>query len=245
MAIGAVLAIVGAAWGSGAFGGTPIKDAAGGALAPDSTLLGAATPAFQVWSLIYAGLALFAVLQALPSRAMDDRYRSTAWWILASMVLNAVWIAVVQAGWLALSAAVLLGIVAVLTVTAARLAPMHDDRLLDRVATDVTVGVYLGWAAVATAANIAAVARPIGTAWAIVSIFIVLLGVLFLMLRLRSRSIGPALAFASAWGLTWIGVARVDAPEDSAVAVTAFVAAGVAALAGTVRLARRSASVDA
>ena len=116
VAIGAVVAIAGAAWGSGAFGGTPIKEAADGALAPDSTLLGAATPAFQIWSLIYAGLALFAVVQALPSRASDARYRSTAWWVLASMVLNAAWIAVVQAGWLAASAAVLLAIVAVLVV---------------------------------------------------------------------------------------------------------------------------------
>lgn len=242
VAVGAFAAIVGAAWGSGAFGGTPMAQAADGALAPDATLLGAATPAFQIWSVIYLGLVLFAIVQALPSRANLELYRSTAWWILASMILNAVWIAVVQAGWLVVSAPVLVAIVAVLWVTATRAAAATDGGHLDRATTHITVGLYLGWAAVATAANIAAIARPIGTAWALVSIAVVLAVVGYAVLRVASRAIGVSIALASAWGLTWIGIARLDAPHNSAVEIVAFVAAGLALLLAAWKLSRRSAS---
>src|SRR5690554_315851 len=96
--VGGALAIVGAAWGSGAFGGTPIAEAAGGALASDATVLAPASPAFSIWSLIYAALVVYGIYQALPGNATDSRLRSVGWWILGSMLLNVAWILVVQAG---------------------------------------------------------------------------------------------------------------------------------------------------
>lgn len=242
VAAGAALAIVGAAWGSGAFGGTPIEDAAGGALAPDATLLAAAEPAFRIWSVIYAGLAAFAVVQALPSRAARPRYRATAWWILASMILNAGWIGVVQAGWLWVSALVLVAIVAVLLVATVALSRADADGWLDRAVTEGTVGVYLGWASVATAANVAAVAGSFAEPWAVVGLAAVLAFVLWVSWRLATRPLGAAMALATAWGLAWIGVARLDAPESDTVAVTALVASAIAAVAAALRLARPSAS---
>ena len=50
--VGAVVAIAGAAVGSGAFGGQPIADAADGALSATATPLAPDTPAFSIWSLI-------------------------------------------------------------------------------------------------------------------------------------------------------------------------------------------------
>jgi len=240
VAAGAAVAIFGAAWGSGAFGGTPIEEAAGGSLAPDATLLAAAEPAFRIWSVIYLGLVLFAVVQALPSRATRPRYRDVSWWILASMLLNAAWIAVVQAGWLGLSPFVLAAIVAVLVVAAFVLARTERDGVLDVAATEVTVGLYLGWASVATAANIAAAIDLTNAAVAIVLIAVVLVGVSALVLRLRRRAIGVSLALASAWGLTWVGVARLDTPHNAAVATTAFIAAALAVAVAAIAAVRPS-----
>src|SRR5690554_1511046 len=96
--VGGALAIVGAAWGSGAFGGTPIAQAADGALASDATVLAPASPAFSIWSLIYAALVVYGIYQALPGNATDKRLRNVGWWILGSMLLNVAWILVVQAG---------------------------------------------------------------------------------------------------------------------------------------------------
>jgi len=242
VAIGALAAILGAAWGSGAFGGTPIEEAAGGALAPDATLLGAATPAFQIWSLIYFGLAAFAVVQALPSRAGVARYRAASWWILASMVLNAAWIAVVQAGWLWASVLILVAIVAVLEVTAMVLSRDREGSWVDRAVTDVTVGVYLGWALLASAANLAAALSVTEPAVAIALIVVVVAVAIVIMVRLQSRPIGAAMLLAAAWGLVWIGVARLDAPHNWIVAATAFVAAATATVGAAWRLSRPSAS---
>jgi hypothetical protein len=47
-----VLAIVAAFLGSGAAGGTPIQDAAGGYLDADSTLIAPGRGAFAIWSVI-------------------------------------------------------------------------------------------------------------------------------------------------------------------------------------------------
>jgi hypothetical protein len=242
VAAGSLLAIAGAAWGSGAFGGTPIEDAARGALAPDATLLGAATPAFRIWSVIYLGLLAFAVVQALPSRAASAPYRAVSWWVLASMLLNAAWIAVVQAGLLWASVLVLLAVVAVRVVAASRLAARQEGTWVDRAVGDVTVGVYLGWALVASAANIAAAVELSSTALAIAIIILVVAVVMMLLVRLASRPVGVGMTLAAAWGLAWIGVARLNEPHNVAVASTAFVVAATAAAAAAWRLSRPSAS---
>ncbi|WP_200811007.1 tryptophan-rich sensory protein [Demequina sp. NBRC 110057] len=237
VAVGAVIAMLGAAWGSGAFGGTPIQDAAGGALAADATLLAPDSPAFAIWSAIYAALVVFAVVQLLPSRATDARMRAVSWWILASMVLNAVWIGVVQAGWLWLSVLVIAVLVAVLGVVARRLAATEAANPLDLAATEITVGLYLGWAAVATVANIAAAGRDAigadageGTVWAILALAAVAVLASVIAVRLRWR---PALAMsvgvAMAWGLGWIAAGRAEGePHNIAVMWAAGVAAAIA-----------------
>src|SRR6478752_3212776 len=109
-----VVVLIGAAVASGAFGGQAIQDAADGALSASATPLAPDGPAFAIWSLIYVGLAVFAVVQALPGRGADPRLRAVSWWVLASMLLNAVWIGVVQADALAASVLVIAVLLAVL-----------------------------------------------------------------------------------------------------------------------------------
>lgn len=59
--IGVAAAIVMAFIGSGALGGTPVAEAAGGALSADATPLAPAGTAFSIWSVIYIGLAGYAI----------------------------------------------------------------------------------------------------------------------------------------------------------------------------------------
>ncbi|WP_084103517.1 tryptophan-rich sensory protein [Demequina sp. NBRC 110056] len=235
--IGAALAILGAAWGSGAFGGTPIEEAAGGALAADATLLAPASGAFGIWSVIYLGLAAFAVVQALPSRAADPRMRAVAWPILVSMVLNALWIGTVQAGLLWLSVIVIAVLVATLARVAVVLVARRPERIADALVTDVTTGLYLGWASVATAANVAAWgADALGASaedgtWAAVAVLVVVAVIAAAFARAaRSTSwLAIPAGVAMAWGLGWIAYGRAEGtPHDLVVMWAAGLAACVA-----------------
>ncbi len=239
--LGAVVAIVGATIGSGAFGGQPIAEAADGALSATATPVAPDSPAFAIWSVIYAGLAVFAVVQALPRNATDPRLRAVAWWVLASMLLNALWIGVVQAGSVGGSVVVIVVLLAVLArlfVTLVRLA--HTSAVASTV-TDVTVGLYLGWVSIATLANTAAflAAADVGelglgaTTWSVILVAAgAVLSIAYALYGSSSPTVVIPVGLAMAWGLMWIGLGRTDGPlVDETVATAAFVAAGVALLA--------------
>ena len=242
--LGAIVAIGGAAVGSGAFGGQPIAEAAGGALSATATPLAPDTPAFSIWSLIYLGLAVFAVAQALPRHGADPRLRAVSWWVLASMLLNALWIGVVQAGSVGGSVVVIGVLLAVLAVIFVRLVRMAHTGAVTSVITDTTVGLYLGWVSVATLANIAAFLADAGvgelglgaTAWSVIVLAAAAaLSVAYAVFgRTRPTVIVP-IGLAMAWGLTWIGLGRSTGPVvDRTVAPAAFIAAVVALLAPVV-----------
>lgn len=238
-ASGAVIAVVAAAWGSGAFGGTPIAEAADGAFDADATLLAPATAAFGVWSLIYAGLLAFAAAQATPMLGTRERVRGVAWPLVGSMALNAAWITAVQAGAVVVSVGILAGIVATLSVAAVRLTRTAPGSAVEALVVDVPTGLYLGWASVATVANVAAAgawllgtAPEAGTTAATGALAAV--GLLAIAIS-RDLAVRPALAWATtatlAWGLAWIAAGRLaGAPADAVVGWAAALAAGVAVL---------------
>lgn len=236
--VGAVVAIVGAAIGAGAFGGQPIAEAAGGALSATATPIAPDTPAFSIWSVIYTALAVFAVVQALPRQGSDPRLRAVSWWVLASMLLNAVWIAVVQAGSVGGSVLVILALLAVLATIYVRLVRLAHTGTATSVVTDVTVGLYLGWVSVATLANITAFLAVAGvgelglgaTVWSVVVLAAAAtLSVAYAVFGRRRPTLVVPVGLAMAWGLTWIGIGRTEGPVvDQTVAASAFVAAAIA-----------------
>ena len=112
--VSAIIAVVGAFIGSGAAGGTPIQNAAGGALAADATPIAPGGPAFAIWTPIYVGLLAYAVWQSLPKQRTDERQRRLGYPIAASLILNATWILSIQFGFLTASVPIIAALLAVL-----------------------------------------------------------------------------------------------------------------------------------
>ncbi|QNE36324.1 tryptophan-rich sensory protein [Leifsonia shinshuensis] len=243
--VATVVALAGAVYGSGLVGGQPIPRVAGGALGPDATLLAPAGPAFAIWSVIYLGLAGYAIWQVLPSQAARRRQRAAGYWILASLLLNAAWILAVQAGLLTLSVPVIVLLLAVLAVAFVRLRHEPGGTTADAVLLDGTVGLYLGWVMVATAADAAAWLQTAGftgfgappEVWAMAVLAALAAVACALAVWDRGR-LTPALA--SAWGLVWIAVSRVTGGLPSAVVAVTALAAGILVImvAVAVRVAR-------
>lgn len=225
--------LVGSTIGVGAFGGTPISEAAGGALSADATLLAPASGAFSIWTVIYIGLAGYVVYQWLPAATPDPRQRRLGYPVAASMLLNAAWILVVQAGVLWLSVLVIAVLLAVLAAIVVVLTRSHRRGWLDLVLVDGTLGLYLGWVCVATAANVAAALAAAGfdgagvpaEIWAVLVLAAVAAVGVALAFYTRGRL---AVAVSIVWGLTWIGIARTGGdPSSVPTAVAAWAAAAL------------------
>lgn len=244
--VSAVVAVVVSFLGSGAWIGTPIAEAAGGALSATSTLVSPAGPAFSIWSVIYTGLIAYAVWQFLPGRtARHDALRAP---IVASMLLNPAWILVIQIGQLWLSVIVIVALLAVLVRVFLLMQQHRPEGVVDAVITDGTMGVYLGWVCVATIANISAWLVSLGftsgaTVWAVI-VLVVAAGVGVFLAQYSGGAVAPMLAIV--WGLGWLAQGRLSGEVvDTTVGWTAVLAAVVVALGtvGTRIRERRSVSV--
>ncbi|MBW4042657.1 MAG: tryptophan-rich sensory protein [Acidobacteria bacterium] len=238
VAASVVLAVVGSAIGSGAFGGTPIQDAADGALAADATLLAPGTGAFQIWGAVYLGLIAYAAYQAVPSQRTRARHRRIGGLAAASMLLNAAWILSIQFGLLVLSVPIIAALLAVLAALVLRLGPPAS--WVDRLLGDGVFGLYLGWVTIATVADVTTVLQQAGftglgmpdVLWAVVLLAVAAALGVGLALRTGGRF---AAALSLSWGLVWIAIARsIGAPQSSTVSIAAAVAAVVVLLAPVV-----------
>jgi hypothetical protein len=228
-----VAAVVGSFIGSGALGGTPITEAAGGALSSDATPIAPAGPAFSIWSVIYLGLAAYTAWQVLPSHRHDARQRRLGYPMVASLLLNAAWILSVQAGWLVASVVVIVALLAVLGY-AFRLCMMtRPSSAIEAIVVDGVVGLYLGWVTIASAANITAALKSGGfegwglgaDVWAVIVLAVA--GAVGVAVAVAGRGrLAPTASLC--WGLAWVGVARLSGePHSVAAAVTASVAVAV------------------
>ena len=236
VAASAGFALIGAFVGSGAAGGTPIQNAAGGALAADATLIAPATPAFSVWSVIYLGLIVYAVWQLLPAQSSAERQRRVGYWIAASLVLNAFWILSIQFDLLPLSVPIIIVLLAVLVQAFLQAIAYPPSSLADTLITDATIGLYLGWVCVATAANVTALLVASGFTgwglapelWSLVVVTVALAVGVLLAVASRGR-ISPALTLA--WGLCWVAVGRLAGePASPITGVAAAIAAALVLL---------------
>ncbi len=251
VATSATFAMIGAFVGSGAAGGTPIQNAAGGALAADSTLIAPDTPAFSIWSVIYLGLIAYAVWQLLPGQSAAERHRRLGYWVAASLVLNALWILSIQFDLLVLSVPIIVVLLSVLIRSFFICLENRPTSKVDALITDGTMGLYLGWVCVATAANVTAVLVAAGfdgfglapEVWAVLVLAVAAAVGVALALRGVGR-IAPALSLA--WGLVWVGVGRLGGePYSVTTGIAALVAASIVLVVTiAVRVTRGRASLE-
>ncbi|MGV8970500.1 MAG: tryptophan-rich sensory protein [Microbacteriaceae bacterium] len=231
--VSAVVAVVGSFIGSGAAGGTPIQDAAGGALSATATLIAPAGAAFGIWSVIYLGLVAYAIWQALPAQRTAERHRALGYPVAASLVLNAAWILSIQFAVLWASVPIIVLLLAVLVHAFLITLRLRPTGMADATVTDGTIGLYLGWVCVATAANVTAVLVAAGfTGWGIaaegwsVTILLVAAAVGFALAFKGHGRIAPSLSLC--WGLMWVGIGRVSGELVSTpTAIAAFTAVAV------------------
>nr|WP_272902273.1 tryptophan-rich sensory protein [Brevibacterium daeguense] len=246
--VAVALSIVAAFFGSGALGGTPITEAAGGWLTADSTPVAPAGPAFSIWSVIYAGLIGYALWQLLPAARASERQRRLRPWAILSAVLNAAWIWLVQLGVLVLTVVVILALLAVLIRILVIMTAERPAGWAETVLTDGTFGLYLGWVCVATAANIAAWLASLGLAgiagWQVLGCAVVLVAAAIAVATAvwtRGR-IAPALA--TTWGLAWVAVGRLDGGLISPLVAWCAALASVAVIAVAVIVRLRAGVMD-
>lgn len=245
VAVSAVLAVVGSFIGSGAAGGTPIQDAAGGALAADATTIAPGGGAFSIWSVIYLGLVAYAVWQLLPAQRADERQRRLGYPIAASLLLNAAWILSIQFGLLLLSVPLIVALLAVLGWAFLFTLSTRPKNIVETVVADGTIGLYLGWVSIAAAANITAVLVDAGfngfglseSAWSVIVIAVA--GLVGVLTAIRGRGrLAPAAALS--WGLAWVAIARLTGDLLSTPAAVAAIVAVVAVVGVTVALRARA-----
>ncbi|WP_433875504.1 tryptophan-rich sensory protein [Sinomonas atrocyanea] len=244
-AASAVAALALASLGSGAFGGVPVQDAAGGYLSSTATPVAPAPTAFAIWSVVYLGLLAYAVWQLLPAGRRSRRQRAIRPWAAASMLLNAAWLWASQLGSLPATLVVMLALLAVLVRIAVLQWSVPPGSRAEAIASDGTFGLYLGWICVATVANTASLLGwalgirpgdpapslpggiPAEVAAAVVLAVAAAVGV---GLALRG---GWAPLVAIAWGLAWIAAARLNGPlAMPTVGIAAGAAAAVVLAAG-------------
>lgn len=224
-----------AALGAGLFGGSEVQASSSGALSDAATPLAPYGPAFSIWSVIYLGLAAYAVWQVLPAQRHDRRQRAIGWLAVGSLVLNAAWILCAQAGLLPVTVVVILLLLAVLLAIFEQLRRLRPGSLVEAVVVDGTFGLYLGWVAVATVANVAAWLADAGVRpdpFELPAILVLLLvAVVAALIAIRGRGrIAPALAML--WGVAWIGVGRaIGEPASATLAVAAVVVCALIAFA--------------
>ena len=225
VAASATFALIGAFVGSGAYGGTPVEEVAGGALSADATVIAPAGAAFTIWSIIYFGLVAYAVWQMLPKQTRTELHRRVGYWVAASLVLNAAWI-------LSIQFLLLIVLIRAYLITV----ELPAAGAIDTIITDGTIGLYLGWVCVATAANIAAWLTAIGftgfgisqDVWGVAVVFVA--GAVGIALAARGRAhFAPSLSLS--WGLAWVAVGRLTGDLISQPTAVAAIVALVAVLA--------------
>jgi len=228
VSVAELLCVYGTLLGSGVFG-SHVSQVGGAAFAADATLIAPAVPAFAIWSVVYLGLFAVAIWFWLPDERAAARLGPVAWLVIGSMLLNAAWILVVQAGWIAASVAVIVALVVDLGLLVDRLGSTSPRSRVEAVVIDGTFGLYLGWVCVATCANVAAAlvaagvpATGTGPQVATVSVLVVvgLLG-LYLSRRMPGQLGIPV---GMIWGLAWIAYNRSHGtPVSMSVALAAAV----------------------
>jgi hypothetical protein len=185
--------------------------------------------------LIYLGLTLFVVYQALPAQRENPRLRRIGYWFALANVVNAVWIFLWH--YLVLPATVLVMLVLLISLII-----IYRRLEIGRVAVDRTqrwlvnlpFSIYLGWITVATVANVAALLYDLdwngfglAAPWWTVIMLLVATGLAALMIFQRSD---VAYALVLVWA--FVGIAQKQSDTQAVALAAAILAALIVVMLG-------------
>ena len=172
------------------------------------TLITPADYAFSIWGLIYLGMILFSIYQALPSQTAKPHFLRTRTVYIASCVANCAWIYFWLHEQILIAAAVLFILLAALAFINLNLKGANS--IAETWLARVPFGIYFGWVTVASILNAAVALTFAGveasnttaTIWA--GILICAAAILGVLIRWK---LGIAVyAVTVAWALTAIAV---------------------------------------
>jgi hypothetical protein len=110
---------------------------------------------FAIWGLIYLGLIVFAIFQALPSQRENPRLRATGWWVVLGGLANIAWIFLWHYEQFPLTVLAMLVLLTSLIITYLRLEIGRTSvPAAETWAVRIPFSIYLGWITVATVANV-------------------------------------------------------------------------------------------
>lgn len=115
------------------------------------------TPAgftFAIWSVIYLGLLLYVLVQALPRFRSDPAVQRADGWFGLNAVLNAAWIVAWHYGWLWLTMLLMLALLWTLVRMYAIFQDAPRGSALFAAAFRIPISIYLAWICMATLANL-------------------------------------------------------------------------------------------
>ena len=189
------------------------------------TLVTPAGYVFSIWSVIYTLLLVFAVFQALPSQRKQPYLKKINILFILSSILNISWLLLWHYDQIALSVALMFGLLTTLIAIYLRLnIGKTTVPLKEKACVHLPFSVYLGWITIATIANVAAALVSVqwngfGLAsdlWSILVIAVALIIALAVIATRRDVAYGLVLI----WALVGIAV-KQSAYQNVAVAAEA------------------------
>jgi translocator protein len=198
---------------------------------------------FSIWGLIYLGLIVYAVYQALPAQRQNPRLRAIAFPFILSCLANTTWLFLWHYNRFTLTQAAMVTLLLALILIYRRLAAGRPAAsTIEKWAVHLPFSVYLGWVTVATVANTSIVLYDWGwrggalgePVWAVLML-LVTAGLTFLMLW---RHGDVAYALVIVWAAAGIAVKQSGSGLVAGTAVAVAVLVAVAAAAA--RLKNRS-----
>jgi len=110
---------------------------------------------FSIWGLIYLGLIVFAIYQALPAQRENPRLKVAGWWISLGGLANIAWIFLWHYQHFVLTLVAMVALLATLILTYLNLGiGRNKASTAETWLVRVPFSIYLGWISVATVANI-------------------------------------------------------------------------------------------
>lgn len=184
---------------------------------------------FSIWGLIYLGMLVFTVFQALPSQRENPRLRAAGWWIALGSLANSAWIFLWHYEQFPLTLVAMLVLLGALIYTYLRLGIGRSAvSPAETWAVRLPFSIYLGWITVATVANVTALLdywqwNGFGIAPEIwMGIMLAAVLVITALMSFTRRDVAYALVIL--WALVGIGVKQAAVP---AVAIPTWITFGL------------------